>query len=417
MTMTADPGAGRLAAPLLHDPHTYDHGVPHEYYRWLRDNDPVSHHDHPSYPGGYWAVTRHSDVQRVSRDAATFHNAPNPFLDDGALERDSTAGTELLLISLDAPEHIKLRKLINKGFTPRRVAALSDRLRDRTNAIIDDLAGREGCDLVHDLALWLPLHVIADMVGVPEEDRAQVFEWTELTFGFDPAVTPEQRAAAAGDMYAYADAMCEERAAAPRDDLMSVLLGAEVDGEKLTKMQIELFFMLLQNAGSETTRNLITTGTLTLLEHPEQLQILRDDLELLPTAIEELLRHATPVIQFTRTPVTDVELGGAHISAGERVVMIYASANRDERAFDDPDGIDVRRDPNDHVAFGAGGPHFCLGANLARLEARIMFEEILTRFQGLEVAGDPDTFPRVHSNLIDGFAELPITWESIAPSR
>lgn len=413
MTVTDDVA---VEAPLLHDPRTYDRGVPYEYYRWLRDNEPVSHHEHPAYPGGYWAVTRHEDVQRVSRDSATFHNAPNPFLDDGTASPDADAGTSELLISLDAPEHIKLRKLINKGFTPRRVADLSDRLLERTNAIIDDLMDRESADLVHDLALWLPLHVIADMVGVPEEDRTKVFEWTELTFGFDPEVTAEQRAQAMVDMFMYADALANEREKNPQDDLMSVLLGAEVDGEHLTKLQIELFFLLLQNAGSETTRNLITTGTLTLLQHPEQLALLRGDLSILPTAIEELLRHATPVVQFTRTPVTDVELGGRHISAGERVLMIYAAANRDERAFENPDGIDLRRDPNDHVAFGAGGPHFCLGANLARLEARIMFEAILTRFEGLEVMGDPAAFPRVNSNLIDGFVELPITWSSIHPA-
>ncbi len=404
-------------APVLHDPRTYDHGVPYEYYRWLRDNEPVAHFEHPTYPGGYWAVTRYADVQRVSRDAATFRNAPDPFIDDGSMgPAPQEAGTSELLISKDAPEHIKLRKLINKGFTPRRVADLQDRLRARTDAIIDGLVDRPGCDLVHDLALWLPLHVIADMVGVPEADRKQVFDWTELTFGFDPAVTAEQRQQAATEMFLYADAMCAEREAEPRDDLMSVLLEAEVDGEHLTRFQIEVFFMLLQNAGSETTRNLITTGTLALLEHPDQLEVLRTDPGLLPTAIEELLRYVTPVIQFTRTPATDVELGGRHIRPGERVMMVYSAANRDERAFVDPDRLDLRRDPNDHVAFGAGGPHFCLGANLARLEARVMFEQILSRFEGLRVDGDPATFPRVSSNLIDGFAELPIAWDRIVPA-
>jgi cholest-4-en-3-one 26-monooxygenase len=404
-------------APALHDPRTYDLGVPYEYYRWLRDNDPVSHHDHPNYPNGFWAVTRYEDVQRVSRDAATFHNAPDPFLDDGTMAPgDDGGGNTELLISKDAPDHIKLRKLINKGFTPRRVADLQERLLDRTNSIIDGLMDRDGCDLVHDLALWLPLHVIADMVGVPEADRKQVFDWTELTFGFDPDVTAEQRSQAMTDMFMYADSLASEREAEPRDDLMSILLEAEVDGEKLTKFQIEVFFMLLQNAGSETTRNLITTGTLALLQHPDQLALLRSDFGLLPTAIEELLRYVTPVIHFTRNPVVDVELGGKQISAGERVLMVYASANRDERAFDQPDRLDLTRDPNDHVAFGAGGPHFCLGANLARLEARIMFEQILTRFEGLRVDGDPDGFPRVNSNLIDGFAELPITWDRILPA-
>jgi cholest-4-en-3-one 26-monooxygenase len=419
MAITTDTTAaeGIAAAPSLHDPRTYDGGVPYEYYRWLRDHDPVAHFDHPTYPGGYWAVTRHADVQRVSRESTTFHNAPDPFLDDGRMAANEGGGSSELLISKDAPEHLKLRKLVNKGFTPRRVADLSDRLRARTDAIIDGLVGRDGCDLVHDLALWLPLHVIADMVGVPEQDRQMVFDWTELTFGFDPAVTAEQRAQAMTEMFMYADGLASQREQEPKDDLMSVLLAAEVDGEKLTKFQIEVFFMLLQNAGSETTRNLITTGTLALLQHPEQLEWLRQHLDQLPTAIEELLRFVTPVIHFTRTPVEDVEIGGQRISAGERLLMVYASANRDERAFEAPDELDLTRTPNDHVAFGAGGPHFCLGASLARLEAKIMFEAILTRFEGLRVDGDPATFPRVSSNLIDGFAELPITWSAIRPTR
>jgi cholest-4-en-3-one 26-monooxygenase len=394
---------------VLHDPATYEHGFPHEYYRELRATQPVTRHELPN-GRSFWAVVRHADVQRVSRDSDTFSNAPHPFVDSAEME---DAGTSELLISKDAPEHIKLRKLINRGFTPKRVADLTDRLESRVNAIIDGLADRNGCDLVHDLALWLPLHVIADLVGVPEQDRKQVFDWTEMTFGFDPSVTAEQRSEAAMAMYMYADQMCAERQDNPRDDLMSVLLHAEVDGEKLTQFQIDVFFMLLQNAGSETTRNLITTGLLTLLQHPDQMAKLQADLGLLPTAVEELLRHATPVMQFTRTAKADADIAGTKVSAGDRVLMVYASANRDERAFADPDGIDITRSPNDHVAFGAGGPHFCLGASLARLEAKIMFEAILTRFEGLAVDGDPAGFPRVHSNLIDGFAHLPITWDRV----
>jgi cytochrome P450 len=179
-------------------------------------------------------------------------------------------------------------------------------------------------------------------------------------------------------------------------------------------MQIDVFFMLLQNAGSETTRNLITSGLLALIEAPDQMAKLRADLTLLPVAIEELLRFTTPVMQFMRTATHDNEVGGQAISAGDRLLMVYASANRDERAFEHPDRLDVARTPNDHVAFGAGGPHFCLGASLARLEAKVMFEALLTRFDGLAVDGDPSTFPRVHSNLIDGFAHLPITWDRIS---
>ena len=396
---------------VLHDPLTYAKGFPYEAFRHLRDHDPVSQHPLPNGKA-FWAVTRHADVQRVSRDSEVFVNAPHPFIETED-DRDD-GGTSELLISKDAPEHIKLRKLINRGFTPKRVADLTDRLIARVDSIIDGLADRNGCDLVHDLALWLPLHVIADLVGVPEADRKQIFDWTEMTFGFDPSVTAEQRGEAAMQMYLYADQMCVERQANPRDDLMSVLLHAEVDGEKLTQMQIDVFFMLLQNAGSETTRNLITSGLLALIQQPDELARIRADLSVIPVAIEELLRYATPVMQFMRTATTATEISGTPIAAGDRVLMVYASANRDERAFSRPDTLDIARTPNDHVAFGAGGPHFCLGASLARLEGKVMFESILTRLHGLAVDGDPATFPRVHSNLIDGFAHLPITWDRVS---
>jgi cholest-4-en-3-one 26-monooxygenase len=400
-----------MSTPALHEPATYAHGFPYERFRALRDDDPVSHHDHPAWDRGYWAVTRHADVQRVSRDWNGFQNAPNPFLPDGPDINET--GTSLLMISLDPPDHTKLRKLISSGFTPRRINDLAGHVKARVDSVIDSVADRGECDLVRDVALWLPLHAIADLVGVPEEDRKQVFEWTELTFGFDASVTPEDRQDAMMSMFAYADAMCAERRDHPRDDLMSVLLHAEVDGEHLTELHLAMFFMLLQNAGSETTRNLITTGTLALLERPEQLRRLRADPELLPVAIEELLRHATPVMSFTRQATKDTEVGGQAIAEGDHVLMVYASANRDERAFDRPDDIDISREPNDHVAFGAGGPHFCLGSHLARLEARLMFEAILTRFEGLELAADPASLPRVNSNLIDGLAEMPVTWSSV----
>ena len=395
---------------VFHDPATFANGFPHETFRRLRADEPVSHHDHPTWKRGYWVVARHADVQRVSRDSATFSNAPNPFLDAEMPEEGDAAMAELL-ISQDPPVHTKLRKLINKGFTPRRVAELEDRVRDRVDRIVGGLAGRTGCDLVNDIALWLPLHVIADLVGVPEDDREQVFRWTELTFGFDETVTAEARSDAATAMFVYADGLCEQRRAEPRDDLLSVLLTAEVDGETLSQLQIDLFFMLLQNAGSETTRNLITTGLFVLLQNPDELARLTADLARLPPAIEELLRWVSPVMQFTRRATKGAEIAGRHIVAGERVVLVYPSANRDERAFVDPDRLDLTRQPNDHVAFGAGGPHFCLGANLARFEARVMFEALLTRFDGLEIAADVDTLPRVHSNLIDGYAHVPIRWD------
>jgi cholest-4-en-3-one 26-monooxygenase len=401
-----------MAELALHDPLLYDGPFPYERYRELRDNDPVSKHEHPDFEGGYWVIARHADVQAVSRNPEVWRNSPGPFVE---IPPGSPPEPEMdLLINLDGHEHIQMRKIVNKGFTPRRVKALEDRLRARTDAIIDSLRGRESADLVHDLALWLPLHVIADMVGIPEADREKVFGYTETTFGFDPDTTMDDRNQAMTEMFLYADALSRQRQEDPQDDLLSLLLEGEVDGHRLTQFQVSSFFMLLQNAGSETTRNLITTGTLALIEHPEQADKLRADLDLLPTAIEELLRYVTPVMYFSRQAATDTEVGGVPIPEGDRVVLSYVSANRDERAFDDPDGLDVTRTPNDHVAFGAGGPHFCLGASLARIEARVMFESILTKFHGLRADGDPATMPRVRSNLIDGFAELPITWDSIS---
>jgi cholest-4-en-3-one 26-monooxygenase len=414
MSMTGTTSPSVYDGPPLYDPHTYDHGFPYEVFGDLRDRAPVSYHEHPFWDRGFWVVTRHADVQRVSRDWNGFHNAPNPFLPgtDG-MSGEGDAGSSLLMISMDPPDHTKLRKLISSGFTPRRINDLAVQVKARVDSVIDSVAERGECDLVRDVALWLPLHAIADLVGVPEEDRKQIFEWTELTFGFDADTTPEERADAAQSMYAYADAMCAERADDPRDDLMSVLLHAEVDGEHLTQMQLAVFFMMLQNAGSETTRNLITTGMLTLLERPDQLAALRADLAELPLAIEELLRLASPVMNFVRKATHDTEVGGQPIAEGDHVLMVYASANRDERAFDDPDGVHLTRDPNDHVAFGAGGPHFCLGAHLARLESKLMFEAILSRFEGLELAADPASLPRVNSNLIDGLAEMPVRWSSV----
>ena len=395
----------------LHDPLLYDGPFPYDRYKQLRDEDPVSHHEHPDYEGGYWVIARHADVQAVSRNAEVWRNSPGPFVE---IPPGSPPEPEMdLLINLDGHEHIQMRKIVNKGFTPRRVAALEDRLRARTDAIIDGLRGREQADLVHDLALWLPLHVIADMVGIPEADREKVFGYTETTFGFDPDTTMDDRQQAMTEMFLYADALSRQRQEDPQDDLLSLLLQGEVDGHRLTQFQVSSFFMLLQNAGSETTRNLITTGTLALMQHPDQAQKLRDDLSLLPAAIEELLRYVTPVMYFSRQAAQDTEVGGVPIPEGDRVVLSYVSANRDERAFDDPDGLDVTRTPNDHVAFGAGGPHFCLGASLARIEARVMFESILTKFEAMVPVGDPDQMPRVRSNLIDGFAELPIRWSAI----
>ncbi len=397
--------------PDLVDAATYARGFPHDYFTELRAAGPIHRHEHPTW-GHFWSIVRQAEIQEISRHPEVFSSRPNPFID---VESGETDG---LLISLDPPEHTRMRMLVSKGFTPRRVRELEARIRHHVDRLIDDVADGDGCEMVSAMASELPLQVIAEMVGVPAEDRHQVFEWTETTFGFEGELSDEERAEAAAEMFAYADDLCQERQKNPQDDLLSELVRAEVDGYKLTQLQIDLFFMLLQNAGSETTRNLITTGTVTLLEHPEQLAWLSEDMGgRLPTAIEELLRWATPVLQFKRTVTRDTVVGGQALEAGEMVVLWYPSANRDELIFDRPFEVDLAREPNDHVAFGSGGPHFCLGASLARLEGLVIFETLFSRMKGLRLDCDPASLPRVHSNLIDGYAVLPIAWDEILPAR
>ncbi|WP_420639461.1 cytochrome P450 [Candidatus Poriferisocius sp.] len=400
----------------LWNPAAFEQGVPYDYFRYLRDHEPVTWHSHPVWDG-FWSVTRHADVLRVSRDTECFSSQPNPFMAGDQPPSSTDDATSGMLISLDPPDHTKMRKLINRGFTPRRVRDLEGKIQATVDRLIDQVADKSGCEMAGDIAVELPLQVIADLVGVPEEDRHKIFHWTETTFGFDERFTDEERQQASLNMFAYADQMCEIRKKVPHDDLISVLMEAEIDGESLDQLQIDVFFMLLQNAGSETTRNLITTGTLELIRHPEQMQMLKDDPSLIPNAIEELLRYTTPVMQFVRRPRYDTVIGEQEIKAGDPVVLWYSSANRDERAFDDPDTLDITRDASQHVAFGAGGPHFCLGASLARLESKMMFEAIVGRFEGLALGvDDPGTLPRLHSNLIDGYAQLPLRWESVKPA-
>jgi len=316
--------------------------------------------------------------------------------------------TQELLINQDPPKHTKLRKLVNRGFTPRQINALEPHVREIVVGLLDHAQAMGSFDLVHDLAVELPLAVIAEMVGVPHEERHQVFAWTERMMSNDDddqAAVQADAQIAIGEMFAYADQLIASRVDGDGTDLLSVLLRADVDGEALSQFEVDVFFMLLMNAGSETTRNLITGGTLALFEHPEQRARLAANPDLLPSAIEEMLRWVTPVMHFRRTAQEDLEIAGQSIAAGDKVVMWYTSANRDDAQFPDAATFDVARTPNDHVAFGAGGPHFCLGASLARLEARILFEELLARMPTLEQAGDP---VRLKSNFINGIKSLPV---------
>jgi cholest-4-en-3-one 26-monooxygenase len=378
-------------------------GPPHELFRRLRSEQPVCFLPEPAGPG-FWGVFAYDDVVEVSRHPQLFGSHPNTMITDA--DNDGGGAGELML-NQDPPRHTKLRKLVNRGFTPRQVALLEPRVRDLVDRLLTRAGERRHLDLVADVAVELPLQVIAELVGVPEDERHTVFAWTERMMSSDPESTTfgaEARDAMA-EMFAYAGRLAAEREQAPGDDLLSVLLAAEVDGERLTQLDVDLFFMLLMNAGSETTRNLITGGMLSLFEHPEQRDRLRDAPELGPHAVEEMLRWVTPVMRFRRTAREDTTLGGQQIAAGDKVVVWYTSANRDERQFPDAGSFDVTRTPNDHVAFGGGGPHFCLGAGLARLEARVLLEALLERLPGLRPDGP---IARSGSSFINGITAMPV---------
>ncbi len=390
----------------LYSADTYAHAMPHDTFDVLRREDPV--HWQPEPAGtGYWALTRYEHIVQVSSDNELFSSARGGTnLED--LGDDALAMIRTLLINMDPPKHTQYRKLVATGFTPKMVRQLEPHVRQITKQIVDSVASRGSCDFVTDVAAQLPLAVICEMIGVPPEDHHKIFDWSNRLIGFDDPeyhTSPEDGRIAATEMFMYANAMAQDRKAKPRGDLVSVLMQAEVDGDRLSEADFDGFFIVLAVAGNETTRNLISGATLALIEHPEQRQRLIDDPALMPTAVEEFLRWVSPLIYFRRTLQRDVVVAGRQLHEGDKVAMYYPSGNRDESAFDQPHTFDVGRSPNGHMAFGGGGPHFCLGASLARLEIQCMFEELLTRLPDMELAGPVN---RLRSNFISGIKHMPV---------
>ena len=389
----------------LNDLDTFEAGVPHEWFRRLRKEAPVYWHDEPDGPG-YWVVTKYEDLRHVSTKPAIFSSArggTNIF----DLDPDGLRQIQSLLINMDPPQHVKHRRLVQKGFTPRQVKPLEPRIRELCGKLIDQLVHRDECELVADLAAELPMQVICELVGVPFEDRHLLYDLSNRLIGFDDpdfATSPEDGKIAAAEMYAYAQKLAAERREKPADDLVTKLISAEVDGKKLTDHEFNSFFLLLVLAGNETTRTATTHGVHLLARYPEQRQRLLADPSLLSSAVEEILRFESPLIHFRRTATQDTEIRGVKIRSGDKVTIWYPSANRDEEIFPDADTFDIGRTPNPHVAFGIG-EHFCLGSNLARLELNVIFEELLRRLPDIQLAGEPR---RVRSNFINAIKYMPV---------
>jgi cholest-4-en-3-one 26-monooxygenase len=403
-----------LADIDLLDRDAFAQRVPHEWFAFLREHAPVYHHAEPGGPG-FWAITRYDDVVALNRDWAANSSDQErggvvgleEFEQDADAE-EFTQGGKLMLM-MDPPDHTRYRKLVNKGFTPRMIGAPESHIRDQAAEIVEKALAAGEVDFVTDVAAELPLEAIAELIGVPLDERHKLFDWSNRMIGSeDPeyAVSQDEAFQAQVEMYMYAHALAEQRRAEPKNDIVSTLLQAEVDGDQLSEMDFNLFFLLLAVAGNETTRNAISHGMLALTNNPDQRKTWLEDFDAVsPTAVEEIVRWATPVINFRRTASRDTVVGGQEVKAGDKVVMFYNSANRDEREFHDPFRFDVTRTPNEHVGFGAGGPHFCLGANLARREIRVLYEEWVKRVPRVEAAGPAE---RLRSNFINGIKHLPV---------
>ena len=398
----ADADPDELTAPLL-DP-TFYAGDPFPLYARLRAEAPMAH----SESGGFWVASRHEEVVAISRDPETFCSGKGILTMEIGAEYPSPP----TMMHTDPPDHDRYRKLVQPGFRPSFMRALEGSIRERTVTLVDRIEAGVPIDIVPELAVPLPLQVISDLLGVPEEEWPRFFRWSEAVIPGATDWSEEERAALSGEMVTYLLAAAADRRAHPKDDIISELGAAEVDGDRLTDAELGMFLVQLLVAGNETTRNMMSAGLLGLASAPGEWESLRHRYltsapRALPVAIEEMLRWTTPVVAFMRTTTRPVELAGEQLGADEPVLMLYASANRDESVFGaTAERFDAGRDPNPHVAFGFGA-HFCVGAVLARLEGRILMEELLSRFASVEVAGP---VVRTPSPVIAGVKSAPLVF-------
>lgn len=381
----------------LHSPDFYA-GDPYPVYRELRATAPVCWND----VANFWALLKYEDIRFVSSNPAMFSSTKGISIPDPAMPNPVQHGS---LIFTDPPRHRQLRKLINSAFTRRRVAVLEPKVREIVSGILDDIAPGSVHEFAEEIAAPLPTRIIAELIGAPPDDWEQFRAWSDAATGTaDPEIDLDP-VVALGQLHEYFRKLIGARRSEPRDDMLSVLAGAEIDGDRLTDEDLLNFAFLLLVAGNETTRNLIALGTLALIAHPDQCRLLIDDPSLIPGAVEEMLRWNSPVAHMARTATTDVEIRGQLITEGDVVVMLYGSANRDEEIFGcDSEEFKVTRHPNPHIAFGCG-EHSCVGSQLARLEASVMFDELLRRFPTLELVGEVD---RVRATMVPGVKRMPV---------
>jgi len=394
----------------LLSPSTFVGGQPHDQFDWLRQNDPVHWHEEPG-GRGFWAVTRFEDVWAVDRDFSNFSSEPTIMIADAPGGGNGGLGPYKMMLMMDPPEHTGFRKLIRSEFTLPSARLRGERIAQLARQIVDSVIRKGECDFVAEVAGEMPSFVIAELMGLPLEDGRELYKHTETIHTAPEALPPGAGAQAVGAMFQYASQLIAEKRARPGDDLASRLLACEVDGRKLEDPEFLLFFLLLVDAGGDTTRNLLSGGLLALMAEPEKLTWLKADLPArLPAAREELLRWTSPVIYMRRTARHDVELAGAKIREGDKVVMYFGAANRDPAKFDRPDVLDLAREPNEHIAFGTG-PHGCLGQHIARIEIDAMLAEVLTRMDGFELAAETEWLP---SNFISGPKAMPIRFRAAA---
>ncbi len=390
----------------LVSPDSFAAGHPHDQYDWLRENAPVYWHEEADGTG-FWVLSRYADVYETGRNHQVFSSEPTVMMQDPPPGSEQMMGEYQMMLNMDPPKHTAFRTLIRGEFAREPAGRMQTRIAQLAAQIVDAVIDHGACDFVSDVAGEMPSFVIAEMMGLPLDDGRELYKLTEVLHTSPEARREGEAEAALGQMFGYAAKVIEQKRAHPDDDLASKLLAAEVDGRKLTDPEFQLFFLLLVDAGGDTTRNLLASGMLALMDHPEQLAWLMEDLDhRLPAAREELLRWCSPVTYMRRTAKSDFKIGDKAIKAGDKVIMYYGSANRDEAQFPQADRLNLARTPNDHLAFG-GGAHVCLGQHIARVEIDAMLREVLTRMDKIQCTEPPAW---LESNFISGPKTMPVSF-------